>query len=568
MLELEACSQAQSAELPAYLRPVVTPMKLDIWRGVLSCHPDQTFAAYILRGIEEGFRVGFNPQLTHLKSAMGNMVSAVEQESVVDEYLHAELAASRIIQVQEAHAQLMHYSPFGVIPKRNRPNKWRLIVDLSSPSGHSVNDGISKELASLTYVSVDDIVVEVGRRGRGTLLAKMDIKQAYRNIPVHPNDRPLLAMQWQGKKFVDATLPFGLRSAPLIFTAVADALQWVMGRDGAQWVAHYIDDFITVGAPGTDECASNFAVMHAACERLGLPAEPEKDEGPATTISFLGIELDTIALECRLPAEKLARLREELVKWREKKNCKKRELLSLIGILSHACKVVRSGRSFLRRLIDLSTVPKHLEHYVRLNHDARSDIEWWIRYSTIWNGVSMMHLPDQSNPSFSLTSDASGSWGCGAFSGSRWFMLPWTKETEPYHITAKELVPIVIAGAVWGRQWRGTTVLAHCDNLAVVHIVNQGSSRNRDAMHLARCLAFITAKFEFHLTATHIKGANNVKADALSRDNLQLFRLLHPQANLEGSLIPQPLLDLVLLSRPDWTSKHWTELWNTTFGAG
>ena len=543
-------------------------MKLDVWREVLTCHPDQTFAAYILRGIEEGFRIGFNPQLTHLESARGNMASAVEQESVVDKYLHEELAANRIIQVQEAHAQLMHYSPFGVIPKRNRPNKWRLIVDLSSPSGHSVNDGISKELASLTYVSVDDIVVEVGHRGRGTLLAKMDIKQAYRNIPVHPDDRPLLAMQWQGRKFVDATLPFGLRSAPLIFTAVADALQWVMGRDGTQWVAHYIDDFITMGAPETDECASNFAVMHAACERLGLPAEPDKDEGPATTISFLGIELDTVALECRLPTEKLARLREELVQWREKKSCKKRELLSLIGILSHACKVVRSGRSFLRRLIDLSTIPKHLEHYVRLNHDARSDIEWWIQYSTIWNGISMMHFPDQSNPSFSLTSDASGNWGCGAFSGSQWFMLPWTKETEPYHITAKELVPIVIAGAVWGRQWRGTTVLAHCDNMAVVHIVNQGSSRNRDAMHLARCLAFITAKFEFHLTAAHIKGANNVKADALSRDNLQLFCSLHPQANLEGTLIPQSLLDLVLLSRPDWTSKHWTELWNITFGTG
>ena len=102
-----------------------------------------------------------------------------------------------------------------------------------------MNDCISKELASLTYVSVDDIVVEVGRRGsRGTLLTKMDIKQANRNIPVHPGDRLLLAMQLKGKKFVDATLPFGLRSAPLIFTAVADALQWVMGRDGAQWVAH------------------------------------------------------------------------------------------------------------------------------------------------------------------------------------------------------------------------------------------------------------------------------------------------------------------------------------------
>lgn len=120
------------------------------------------------------------------------------------------------------------------------------------------------------------------------------------------------------------TLPFGLISAPLIFTAVADALQWIMERSGVQWVAHYIDDFVTVGAPATNECSANFARMHAVCERLGMPVEPEKDEGPASTVSFLGIELDTMALECRLPAEKLLHLRKELARWRVKKKSKKK----------------------------------------------------------------------------------------------------------------------------------------------------------------------------------------------------------------------------------------------------
>ena len=85
-------------------------------------------------------------------------------------------------------------APFGVIPKKNRPGKWRLIIDLSSPNGHSVNDGISKELASLTYMSVDDVVRGLLQRGRGALLEKMDIKQAYRNIPVDSQDRLLLGM--------------------------------------------------------------------------------------------------------------------------------------------------------------------------------------------------------------------------------------------------------------------------------------------------------------------------------------------------------------------------------------
>ena len=135
------------------------------------------------------------------------MSSTAEQAEVVDKYLQGELAANRVIRIRDVDMGLIHLSPFRVIPKRNRPNKWRLIVDLSSREGHSVNDGISKDLSSLSYVSVDDVVAGIVQRGRGTLLAKMDIRQAYRNVPIHPTDRPLLGMQLKGAIFVDAALP-------------------------------------------------------------------------------------------------------------------------------------------------------------------------------------------------------------------------------------------------------------------------------------------------------------------------------------------------------------------------
>ena len=106
---------------------------------------------------------------------------------------------------------------------------------------------------------------------------------------------------------------------------------------------------------------------------MGLPTEPEKDEGPLS--HFLGIELDTEALEMRLPQDKLHRLNAEHAAWRGRKACKKRELLSLIGSLSHVCKAVRAGHSFLRRLIDLATTIKQLDHWVRIGRSAWSDIE-------------------------------------------------------------------------------------------------------------------------------------------------------------------------------------------------
>ena len=114
----------------------------------------------------------------------------------------------------------VHISAFGVIPKQNKPGKWRLIVDLSAPEGFSVNDGIQKDLCSLTYTSVEEVVQCIIQLGRGAMLAKIDIKHAYRNIPVHPQDRMLLGMKWGGDIYIDKVLPFGLRSVPIIFSAV------------------------------------------------------------------------------------------------------------------------------------------------------------------------------------------------------------------------------------------------------------------------------------------------------------------------------------------------------------
>ena len=148
----------------------------------------------------------------------------------MEEYLANELEHGRIVDITNMpHAEHhVHESPFGVIPKKHKPDSWRLIFDLSALDGVSVNDGISKEDSSLSYVSIDDITQSILERGPGALLARMDVKEAFRNIPIHPDDRPLLAMRWNNKIFVDKCLPFGLRLAPIIFTAVADALQWII----------------------------------------------------------------------------------------------------------------------------------------------------------------------------------------------------------------------------------------------------------------------------------------------------------------------------------------------------
>ena len=150
------------------------------------------------------------------------MPSAEESAEVVREYLLTEVSAGRILgPLDPAEYPQVHTSRFGVIPN-STPGKWRLIVDMSSPDGVSVNDGIKEFLCSLSYVTIMDVAKGVAAFGRGSLMAKVDIRNAYRVVPVHPEDRWLMGMTWKGEFYIDTVLPFSLQSAPKIFTALAE----------------------------------------------------------------------------------------------------------------------------------------------------------------------------------------------------------------------------------------------------------------------------------------------------------------------------------------------------------
>ena len=188
----------------------------------------------------------------------------------------------------------------------------------------------------------------------------MDIKSAYRIVFVNPVDRMLLGMHWQGKTFIDTRLPFGLMSALIIFTALADALEWIMKQQGVKFLYHYLDDYITLGKPNSTECQANLA---DSCSRLGISIAQEKYEGPNTCLTFLGIEVGTQTLELHLPADKLTRVMRTVGEWLGRKAARKRDLESLLGLLQHVAKVVRPGRRFVRRLIQAMSAARSRDHF-------------------------------------------------------------------------------------------------------------------------------------------------------------------------------------------------------------
>ena len=303
---------------------------------------------YVLNGLRFGFHRGFQPHLCKLKSAASNCSSANEHPSVIDENLNKETKLVLVEFFGPTHApplQNLHVSRFGVIPKKG--NACKLILDLSFPIEHSVNDGIDKDDFSFQYCTVKHAIKLIIKTSKGALMGKV-------------------------------TLPFGLRSAPGTFNNVADLFEWMLVHNwSVEDLLHYLDDYFTLGAAGTDLCAKRLAAIHQAARLVGIPLSTEKCEGPTTRMVFLGIELDSNEMSARLPADKLADLMVLLREWGSKKSYKPKALQSLLGKLNHACAVIPCGQTFTRRLIDLLRGSPRSRPFLRLNKQCQLDIARW-----------------------------------------------------------------------------------------------------------------------------------------------------------------------------------------------
>ena len=302
---------------------------------------------------------------------------------------------------------------------------------------------------------------------------------------------------------------------------------------------HYLDDYFTVGPSNSKICANNVNIIIHMASHLGIPMATEKLEGPTTSLVFLGILIDTTRMETALPDDKLKELLAELQSWSSRKKCLKRKLLSLIGKLNFACRVIPAGCIFLCRLIDLSTTARLPHHHISMNLEARRDIAWWQRFLPTWNGRAIIPDPYWSrSPDLALFTDASGTLGYGIYYSGHWIADTWPPPLQGRSIQWKELYPIALACLLLGHSWSGKKILFHCNNQAVVDIWASGTSRDPDIMHLVRSIFFSGATHHFTILVSHIAGTDNSIADSLSRSQMVRFHQLTPAADLTPTPIP------------------------------
>ena len=479
----------------------------------------------------------------------------IEDPSIITHQLSCDLATRRV-QLFLGHAVV---SPLGLVPKHN--GGWRRIHDLSWPPGRSVNNTIPSTASAIQYTSIDNIFDLICSSGRSCYIIKCNIKDAFRNIPIAPIDRPLLAFSWGDKTYIECCLPFGLTTAPFIFNLFAEGLNWLLSAYlPLASIVHYLDDFIAIiaiSAGSFQEVLTTFNNTYIyLTDSLGIPRNDSKDAA-GTLIVVLGVEIDTTLLQARIPHDKLVRAASEAALLLQPVRVSYKALQCVIGFLQHCSKVVRLGRARLQALYsDLSSFPPHQHAVRRLSHDSRDDLAWWRDTLPFFNGI---YLFNKSRPLIALYTDACNL-GLGLFffhmssqdHARDWMSaaphLPSTHAAiidassacgEVAHINTKEVSAILQAFLTYGPIWAHHRVLAFTDSAIAFHGMSKQALRGPAHRPLLMLLS-IAAAFDIEIQPLWLSSSDNLLADALSRSDYTTIANICPQWTNSFPLTRQP----------------------------
>ena len=172
----------------------------------------------IIEGLYSGFSLGYEGPISNLH--LNNLQSAKTKTDVTRTLLHKELSVGHIIgPFDDPPFNNMHVNPIGLVLKKN-PNEFRFIVDLSQPSGASVNDYIRQSALIATYPTIQsaiDTILQLHDQNKSPLLSKADVKSAFSLLPLAPASFPLMGLQFEGKYYIDKYLPMGASSSCHIY---------------------------------------------------------------------------------------------------------------------------------------------------------------------------------------------------------------------------------------------------------------------------------------------------------------------------------------------------------------
>ena len=395
-----------------------------------------------------------------------------------------------------------YYSRLFVVMKASGP--WRPVIDLSL-----LNLKIQK--TSFKMETLQSVLLSVRT---GDWMVSLDLKDAYLQVPMHPDSRKFLRFVALGNEYQFKVLCFGLVTALQVFTRVMAPVSAFLHRSGIR-LRRYLDDWL-IQASSREQVLFALDTVLQLCHSLGIVVNWEKSQLiPTHWIVYLGVLLDSISFRASYAqkrVEKLLSIGDVFL------SCEEQPVsswLELLGVLSSMIQLVPGGRLRMRSLqIVLRRAWDHYDQTVLVSWtpEIRLDLEWWLTRSRLEQGISLAQVSPQ-------VSDASDV-GLGAHLGEEVASGLWSHEEAALSINARELLAVENALLFFAPQISNSTVAVFADNsTAIAYLRNQGGTWSQLLNSISQRILWWAESLPVVLAPQFIMGRNNFMADSLSRPN-------------------------------------------------
>ena len=482
------------------LEDIVTPVRPEKLRDLLLMSGYQEDKVeYLFDGFQNGFNLHYEGPLSTGKREAPNLKLRVGSPTELWNKVMKEVELGRYAGPFE-RPPFENYvqSPIGLVPK-DKGLKTSLIFHLSYPKdGESINSGIPKEYCSVKYPDFEEAVKLCIKEGVNCSVAKSDMSSAFRHVPMRKDQWHLLVMKAthpETKKvyyFVDKCLSFGSSISCAIFQKVSDAIAFIVKYRTKKNNVNYLDDYLFAAAMKR-WCDHQVQEFLKVCADIKFPVALEKTFWGTNMLVFLGLLLDTKRQLVCIPMDKIVKSLSMIDEFLERKKATVLQFQKLCGSLNFLCRCIVPGRAFLRRLYVTGQLKQH--HHLKITKEHKLDLATWKFFLSqrdifhrefIQPGLKTADMID-------MYSDASRNFdlGFGAYCGPEWTYGQWDKEfcerCQP-SIEYLELFAVTVGVLNWLKLFRNKKIVLFCDNIAVVNMINNASSKCKNCMVLLRMI--------------------------------------------------------------------------------
>ena len=397
---------------------------------------------------------------------------------------------------------LGYYSRLFVVMKAS--GSWRPVIDLSLLNLRVLKTPFKMETIQSTLLSVR----------RGDWMVSIDLKDAYLQVPIHPDSRKYLRFMAFNKVYQFKVLCFGLSTAPQVFTRVMAPVSAILHTLGIR-LRRYLDDWL-IQASSREQVLLSLRTVLQLCNSLGIVVNWEKSQlVPTQRICYLGVLLDSISFRASPAQKRVDKLLSIGDVFLSSVEQPARSWLELLGVLSSLTQLIPGGRLRMRSF--QFVLHRHWDRrdpdaLVRWSPAIEQDLLWCLNRERLELGVSLVQV----SPQFDLWSDASDV-GWGAHLSGQVVSGLWSQDEAHGSINQRELLAIFYALQHFLPLVRNTSVAVFADNTtALAYLKNQGGTRSAALNRTTQDLLRWTELHSVSLLPQFIMGRNNVLADSVS----------------------------------------------------